>query len=87
MPPHHDRVLADLLDERVASTVVGDGQAKGRAVLDDLDRLLVALDVGKEKVVEANLAAEQARHVHLVRVERAVENLVQRGGTEGRRRR
>lgn len=32
----HDAALANLLDERVTSTVVGDGQTKGWAILDNL---------------------------------------------------
>lgn len=72
---HHDAVLANLLDEGVACTVVRNSQTKGRAVLLHLHGGVVALDVRKQEVVEADLAAKQPRHVHLVRVQGAVQNL------------
>ena len=43
--------------------------------LADLDFLCSALPVGKDEVVEANLSAQQVRHVHLVGVERAEQDL------------
>lgn len=35
---YHDAVLANLLDEGIASTVVGDGQTESRAILQDLNK-------------------------------------------------
>ena len=88
---NHDAVFADLLDECISSTVVRDGEAECGAILVDLegdeeaeiqpgeethhDGLLLALDVRKEEIIETNLTSEQAGHVDLVCVQRAVENL------------
>ncbi len=43
--------------------------------LADFDLLGSPLPVGKDEVVEADLAAEEVGHVHLVGVQRAEENL------------
>jgi hypothetical protein len=41
----------------------------------DLGGLGVALDVGKEEVIQTDLATKQTGHVHFVGVQRAVQDL------------
>lgn len=71
-----DRVLLDPLDERIAGPVVRDGQSQGVLRLNDLDLLGPALAMGEDEVVQADLAAQQPGHVHLVRVEGAEEDVL-----------
>ena len=74
-PAHHQAAITDLLDEGVAGAVVRDGETKCGALLEDVGTLALAAHVGKEKVVEANLAAQEAGHVDFVSVEGNVKNL------------
>lgn len=61
-----DASFLDSLDERIASAIISDRQSQSIFALDDLNLLRSALSVRKDEVVEANLTAEQLRHVDFV---------------------
>jgi len=71
-----DRVLLDPLYEGVAGSIVRDGQPQGVLRLHNLDLLGATLAMGKDEVIQADLTAQQTRHVHLVRVEGAEKDVL-----------
>lgn len=68
-------VLLDLLYVGDAIAVVGNGQAEEALTLGHLDVLAGALPMYVDGVLQANLSAEDAVHVHLLRVQGAVHYL------------
>lgn len=63
------------LYERVACTVVRDGEAKSIFRFINFYLLLDPSNVGKDKILEANLPPQQLVHVNLVGVQGAEHNL------------
>lgn len=55
--------------------VVRDGETESRPGLGDLGNCTIALDVREQEVVEPDLSTEKPGHVHLVRIQGAVQNL------------
>lgn len=68
-------VLLDLLYVGDAVTVVSYGEAEEALAFRHLDVLAGALPVHVDGVLQANLSAEDAIHVHLFRVQGAVHYL------------
>lgn len=88
--PHRNAVFPNFLDESIASTIVGNSEAKSRTVLvhlkssvnivilahrTDLEHLGFTFDVSKEEVIETDLAAKETSHVDLVGVQGAIQDL------------